>query len=214
MAKGKNQSSLAHRNSTTITLTPVLPFNDTLPPQRSLSQRKTSKTKPELISSNPDRNPDVLDGPQALRASPDMEVLDEWLGTKHVETAVGEQSIQEKYTVALNDAKSDSPLSDLSSIGSPAPARKSKLKQNPKQTPKSLATKEGSVVEQEGTKSAASVAAKHHKESTKDPQFFDPEAENDDDAGEEEIQAAMSRPPPVNSNYLPLPWKGRLGYVS
>jgi hypothetical protein len=25
---------------------------------------------------------------------------------------------------------------------------------------------------------------------------------------------ALSRPAPVNSDYLPLPWKGRLGYVS
>ena len=30
----------------------------------------------------------------------------------------------------------------------------------------------------------------------------------------EEIQAALSRPPPVHSDYLPLPWKGRLGYAS
>ena len=42
----------------------------------------------------------------------------------------------------------------------------------------------------------------------------DPEAEGDEEAGEEEIQQALSRPPPVNSDYLPLPWKGRLGYVS
>lgn len=41
----------------------------------------------------------------------------------------------------------------------------------------------------------------------------DPEAEGDEEAGEEEIKEAMLRPPPVNSNYLPLPWKGRLGYV-
>lgn len=34
----------------------------------------------------------------------------------------------------------------------------------------------------------------------------------EDDVGE--IQEALSRPPPVNSDYLPLPWKGRLGYVS
>jgi UV DNA damage endonuclease len=27
-------------------------------------------------------------------------------------------------------------------------------------------------------------------------------------------EAAIARPPPVNSDYLPLPWKGRLGYVS
>ena len=41
----------------------------------------------------------------------------------------------------------------------------------------------------------------------------DPEAEGDEDADPEELQAALSRPPPVNSPYLPLPWKGRLGYA-
>ncbi|EFQ98466.1 UV-damage endonuclease [Nannizzia gypsea CBS 118893] len=30
---------------------------------------------------------------------------------------------------------------------------------------------------------------------------------------ENQIEQAASQPPPVNSNYLPLPWKGRLGYA-
>lgn len=29
-----------------------------------------------------------------------------------------------------------------------------------------------------------------------------------------ELKREGARPPPVNSDYLPLPWKGRLGYVS
>lgn len=41
----------------------------------------------------------------------------------------------------------------------------------------------------------------------------DPEADSDEVAGEQEIKQAFSRSPPVNSDYLPLPWKGRLGYV-
>jgi UV DNA damage endonuclease len=42
----------------------------------------------------------------------------------------------------------------------------------------------------------------------------DPESEGDEDPGdEEELATALSRPPPVHSGYLPLPWKGRLGYV-
>ncbi|KAJ4522949.1 hypothetical protein HRR80_001465 [Exophiala dermatitidis] len=41
----------------------------------------------------------------------------------------------------------------------------------------------------------------------------DPEAEDEEDANPEELQEALSRPPPVNSSYLPLPWKGRLGYA-
>jgi len=41
----------------------------------------------------------------------------------------------------------------------------------------------------------------------------DPEADEDEPVDEEEVMQALSRPPPVNSDYLPLPWKGRLGYA-
>ncbi|KIY01234.1 uncharacterized protein Z520_02786 [Fonsecaea multimorphosa CBS 102226] len=41
----------------------------------------------------------------------------------------------------------------------------------------------------------------------------DPEADGDEEANPEELKEALSRPPPVNSSYLPLPWKGRLGYA-
>jgi len=47
--------------------------------------------------------------------------------------------------------------------------------------------------------------------------LVDPEANEgpvDGMDGEDEAREALSRPPPVNSDYLPLPWKGRLGYVS
>lgn len=27
------------------------------------------------------------------------------------------------------------------------------------------------------------------------------------------IERALERPPPVNSDYVPIPWKGRIGYV-
>lgn len=37
--------------------------------------------------------------------------------------------------------------------------------------------------------------------------------EEDEEADEEEVKEALTRPPPVNSDYLPLPWKGRLGYA-
>jgi UV DNA damage endonuclease len=40
---------------------------------------------------------------------------------------------------------------------------------------------------------------------------------NEEDAvleDKETVRKKAKRPPPVNSEYLPLPWKGRLGYVS
>jgi hypothetical protein len=43
---------------------------------------------------------------------------------------------------------------------------------------------------------------------------IDPESDEEVPVTVAEVQDALSRPPPVNSEYLPLPWKGRLGYVS
>lgn len=42
---------------------------------------------------------------------------------------------------------------------------------------------------------------------------IDPETDEDVPVDVEELQEALGRPPPVNSSFLPLPWKGRLGYV-
>jgi UV DNA damage endonuclease len=42
---------------------------------------------------------------------------------------------------------------------------------------------------------------------------LDPESDEEVPVDAEELQEALGRPPPVNSSYLPLPWKGRLGYV-
>lgn len=43
---------------------------------------------------------------------------------------------------------------------------------------------------------------------------MDPESDEEVPVEAGELQDALTRPPAVNSNYLPLPWKGRLGYVS
>jgi UV DNA damage endonuclease len=40
------------------------------------------------------------------------------------------------------------------------------------------------------------------------------EAKQEPEDVEESVERAAARPPAVNSSYLPLPWKGRLGYVS
>ncbi|KAJ5718475.1 Major facilitator superfamily domain general substrate transporter [Penicillium malachiteum] len=42
---------------------------------------------------------------------------------------------------------------------------------------------------------------------------LDPESDMEVPLDAEELQEALGRPPPVNSSYLPLPWKGRLGYA-
>ncbi|KAJ5194595.1 Major facilitator superfamily domain general substrate transporter [Penicillium cinerascens] len=43
--------------------------------------------------------------------------------------------------------------------------------------------------------------------------LLDPESDEDVPVEAEELKEALGRPPPVNSSYLPLPWKGRLGYA-
>lgn len=40
------------------------------------------------------------------------------------------------------------------------------------------------------------------------------DSKEDPEAAEESVERAAARAPAVNSSYLPLPWKGRLGYVS
>ena len=50
-------------------------------------------------------------------------------------------------------------------------------------------------------------------ENDKIESLTNPEADNEEITDGEEVKEALSRPPPVNSDYLPLPWKGRLGYV-
>ncbi|GAM43431.1 endonuclease [Talaromyces pinophilus] len=42
---------------------------------------------------------------------------------------------------------------------------------------------------------------------------LDPESDEDVPADVEEVKEALERPAPVNSDYLPLSWKGRLGYA-
>lgn len=53
-----------------------------------------------------------------------------------------------------------------------------------------------------------------HTHAAREEIAIDPEADEDATANPKEVEEALSRPPPVNSDYLPLPWKGRLGYVS
>lgn len=48
---------------------------------------------------------------------------------------------------------------------------------------------------------------------TIDPEATEGPHGEDELENEEEVREALFRPPPVNSDILPLPWKGRLGYV-
>ena len=198
-AKRKSISSLAQGATAAPLPSPVTTAQarkNQPPTKRRASQRKQSLA---TASMNPDSNADILDGPVALRASPDAEEKDESLDMKKAGIDVDKQVKDEN-----EEGKSDSSLSDLSDLESPV-----KVAADTKKSGKGHSESNG--VQPVPKKST--IAAKSPKEGNKEPQFLDPEADGDEEAGEDEIQEALSRPPPVNSDYLPLPWKGRLGYV-
>lgn len=68
--------------------------------------------------------------------------------------------------------------------------------------------------EDEQVDHSPAVANEGQARSNLDNMPIDPESDEDVPIEPEELQEALSRAPAVNSSYLPLPWKGRLGYVS
>ena len=166
------------------------------PAKRRANERKVSQPAPATGSTNPDKNANVLDAPEALRASPDASDADEQMDFGAAGMDVDKQ-VKKEY-----DDESSSPLTDIESpIEQKKNIKKSKARKQ-----------DGEEVKNESM-AKAGPAAKSKPPAT-GSEFLDPEAEGDEEVDEEELQAALSRPPPVNSDYLPLPWKGRLGYVS
>lgn len=209
MGKRKSHSSVAHAppDSTRPALFPQP--NDEPPAKRRASQRNASKPKPVPVLADPEKNADVLDGAEAWRASPDADEQDERMRVEKVGINAAEQIKQEDGGLSslTNGNNSDSTLSDLSDIESP-------IKTGTKHPKKDIESPaEGTSTRGKSAKKVSSHTAGSKDEASKAPQFLDPEADGEEEPDEEELQAALSRPPPVNSNYLPLPWKGRLGYV-
>ena len=166
------------------------------PPKRRASQRKAEPRTPLGASTNPDRNSDIFDGPEALRASPDAEEKDERFNIERAGIKVDQHLQNGEDSTPSLIAGEESSLSELSEA-------ESSLKDT-------RPSKSGTI---KGSKKSQAAVVKGSTAVKKEPQFLDPEADGEEEADEEEIQAALSRPPPVNSDYLPLPWKGRLGYV-
>lgn len=195
-----------------------------LPPKaaangKQLPRRQSSRGGAAFT--NPNVNPEVLDAPNALRASPDgHECADE-------EAHLHQHSIDAGN--AVNGVNAD-------------PVRPSTL-QNATTEVKTVSTNGAESFDEAGATSAAPGAgrakrkkagAAHVKVEGGDSNITstndvlgssapaedagvtgDPEAEGLDgeEGGEVELKEALARPPPVHSEYLPLPWKGRLGYV-
>ena len=206
MAKRKSSTIAEERH---IQGTPIV--DGGVPPsKRRASGRRSSKLDSKALSTNPDENANVLDAPGPLRASPDAEEEDERMDLEGAGMDVEKQVKAEKEDAPsfMNGHDSDSSLSEMSAMESPVNSKKPVKPLKGK-----AATSSISGAESVKPPLTAAGGKKDKKEPAKESQFLDPDGDDLEEADEEEIQAALSRPPPVNSDYLPLPWKGRIGYV-
>ncbi|KAI8935009.1 hypothetical protein NX059_008675 [Plenodomus lindquistii] len=187
-----------------------LPANVTKPPRRQSSRGGAAAT------TDPNLNPDIMDGVTALRASPDGH--EDGGLTSHpkppdVNGAANGVSAEADATTGITAVLSTGGASVANgAVPTPAAAAASKGKRKKAGAPHVK-------VEQDETNIGA---VKGNKANVTGPAESagipgDPEAaeglldeEHEDEA---EFKEALSRPPPVNSEYLPLPWKGRLGYA-
>ncbi|ORY11625.1 UV-endonuclease UvdE-domain-containing protein [Clohesyomyces aquaticus] len=171
------------------------------PPRRQPSKRSRGA---HSASTSPNVNPEVLDGISALRASPDG----------------GKDAAELPATKPrVGGARSTGRQVDAGARASPAlpdayattgdPGRNKKLKGPSKHVKVDNAETNDTAVG-DTTTQAPGTALKEEVGVTVDPEVNEGQ---EDDADEEEVKEALSRPPPVNSDYLPLPWKGRLGYA-
>jgi UV DNA damage endonuclease len=192
--------------------TPILPSGPSLKP----SAPKRQASRRGKIDTNPDHNDDILDGKTALRASPDADEEGEALAIEKINTRPTTPAKTNGVKNGVKDEDSDSPLSDLEPE-TPIPTPGKKQKKSP--TKGSIAAKKGSdeikvFKAEQAAKKAAEAKIKKEDDGDEWDKRVDPDG--DDAAPEEDvdvIKKEAGRPPPVNSDYLPLPWKGRLGYV-
>lgn len=199
MFKRKSSSAAIHEPAIT-TMFISVPWDEsvTRPAKRRKSQRQTSQTKSTPLFTNPDVNANVLDGPEALRASSDADEPDERMNAEKAGMNVEKQIKENDDEVPslMTGGDSDSALSELSDMESPVKAASTKAKARTRQS--NLRGRQDIVM-------ITGKVATSKKEIIKKSQFFDPEADDEEGAKEEEIQTVLSRPSPVNSDYLPLP---------
>ena len=209
MAPKKKRASLAtvvaEANGAPLTTVPI--------PLPKGSQPAHNKRKPEKNAVNPNERADILDAPNALRASPDSEV-DRRLAPNEIKQDSGSDSplsdvpdVLEEKPKKLKRSKAVTAGNAAKEVGDEANTKRSRGK-------RATGTVNGSATQNEKRETPSKVVASQKSEGKSAGASADPEADDEVEADEEEVKEALSRPPPVHSDYLPLPWKGRLGYVS
>jgi UV DNA damage endonuclease len=168
--------------------------------------RRQSARGGAAATTNPNINPDVLDGKMALRASPDGHESGE--PSSHLKSVTGNGTAN-NVSAITNGTADMAPSTQLIGVGAngagAAPTAKGKRKKAPAQNVK--------VEDEEANIGAVNGAVNITGSTENNGMAGDPEDADGLEEDEVEVKEALSRPPPVNSEYLPLPWKGRLGYV-
>lgn len=193
-------------------------FPAILPPSNGPTKstaRKRQNSNRTKVDTNPDYNEDIIDGQAALRASPDADEAGESLNVAKITAPITPTKTIDasgiKKGVKVED-DSDSPLSDLEQT----PVAK-KQKKSP--TKSSIAAKKGfdeikAFRAEQAAKKAAETKVKKEQGGDEWDSRQDPDGDEIGPVEEADVlKLEAGRPPPVNSDYLPIPWKGRLGYV-
>lgn len=222
-APGREQIASLSMAATKRKQSATAPTNETTNGEANPSKRRASARKASAAVVNPDVSKDIIDAPNATRASPDNTPAEE---------------IVPGPIKGEAEKRSESPLSDAPDVVEPpkpkaARGRKAAAQKNVKDAESVVAAvvdaaesnapakkgrgkKKEVKVEDDGDAAlvAASTPAKSTPKKASSGEAGDPEGEEDDEVADpEELKSAAARPPAVNSSYLPLPWKGRLGYA-
>lgn len=220
---------------TQVPLPPNVAKHQELKPPRRQPSRAGGSTA--AATTNPNANPDILDGASALRASPDAH---DCAAAGSLKPPVGDVTTTEDALHPDADAQRGSASGGSAPVeltGGPSKRRRraptsetaaADLRVQPgssKNKSKKGATQHVTVNGAASTASPAHAINGHvtHKSgdaavkieedvgAVEDPEDDVPKDEIENE--EEEVKEALRRPPPINSDILPLPWKGRLGYV-
>ncbi|KAK0839032.1 hypothetical protein LTS02_017611 [Friedmanniomyces endolithicus] len=200
-------------------------LNGDAPPLKRRASTRNAGSVAALV--NPDVNGDVLDAPNATRASPDSSVNEDIISAPVLKPGVDEESDPSDAPAVVEPSKRKGRAKKAQDAGDGV--RKAEetigavVDAAATHTPVATKKARGKTIKQEEaddvgtaapTTAKAAPVKKEKKTLDDEAATRDPEAEGDEDAPDEaEVNEASLRPPPVHSDYLPLPWKGRLGYA-